>query len=80
VEGLLEVIDTAKGGFVLTTHYNILNDKVKRYRVRGLRNGAMDYTLEVTHCGDVPHEAVAIAESLGIDPQWIELTKKNLNN
>ena len=80
VEGLLEVVGTAKGGFVLTTHYNILNEKVKRYRVRGLREGAMDYTLEVTHCGDVPHEAVAIAESLGIDPEWIELTKKNLNN
>ena len=80
VEGLLEVVGTAKGGFVLTTHYNILNERVKRYRVRGLRDGAMDYTLEVTHCGDVPHEAVAIAESLGIDPQWIELTKKNLNN
>ena len=40
----------------------------------------MDYTLEETHCGDVPHEAIAIAESLGIDSQWIEYTKKNLNN
>ena len=80
VEGLLEVVGSVKGGFVLTTHYNILNDKVKRYRVRGLRNGAMDYTLEETHSGDVPHEAVAIAESLGIDSQWIEFTKKNLNN
>jgi len=80
VEGLLEVIGTVNGGFVLTTHYNILNDKVKRYRVKGLRNGAMDYTLEVTHCGDVPHEAVAIAESLGIDAEWIEYTKRNLNN
>ena len=80
VEGLLEVIDNVKGGFVLTTHYNITNDKVKRYRVRGLRDGAMDYTLEETHCGDVPHEAVAIAESLGIDPKWIEYTKRNLNN
>ena len=80
VEGLLEVIGNVNGGFVLTTHYNILNDKVKRYRVKGLRNGAMDYTLEVTHCGDVPHEAVAIAESLGIDAEWIEYTKKYLNN
>lgn len=80
VEGLLDVINGIKGGFVLTTHYNILNDKVKRYRVRGLRNNVMDYTLEVTHCGDVPHEAVAIAESLGIDPQWIDCTKRNLNN
>ena len=80
VEGLLDVIDGIKGGFVLTTHYNILNDKVKRYRVRGLRNNVMDYTLEVTQSGDVPHEAVAIAESLSIDSQWIECTKRNLNN
>ena len=80
VEGLLEVIDCTKGAFILTTHYNIENKSVKRYRVKGLRDGKMDYTLEVTHCGDVPHEAVAIAESLGIDPQWIAYTKKNLNN
>ena len=80
VEGLLEVIGKVRGGFVLTTHYNIGNESVKRYRVKGLRDGVMDYTLEVTQCGDVPHEAIAIAESLGIDPQWIELTKKNLNN
>ena len=80
VEGLLEVVEDVKGGFVLTTHYNILNDKVKRYRVKGLREGIMDYRLEIAHSGDVPHEAVAIAESLGIDPEWIECTKRNLNN
>ena len=80
VEGLLEVVENVKGGFVLTTHYNILNDKVKRYRVKGLREGVMDYRLEIAHSGDVPHEAVAIAESLGIDPRWIECTKRNLNN
>ena len=80
VEGLLDVINDVKGGFVLTTHYNITNDKVKRYRVRGLRGGTMDYTLEETHSGDVPHEAVAIAESLGVDALWIEFTKRNLNN
>lgn len=80
VEGLLEVIGKVKGGFVLTTHYNIGNESVKRYRVKGLRDGVMDYTLEVTQCGDVPHEAIAIAESLGIDPKWIECTKRNLNN
>jgi dsDNA-specific endonuclease/ATPase MutS2 len=80
VEGLLEVIGKVKGGFVLTTHYNIENDRVKRYRVKGLRDGVMDYTLEQTQCGDVPHEAIAIAQSLGIDPEWIECTKRNLNN
>lgn len=80
VEGLLDVVGNVKGGFVLTTHYNILNDKVKRYRVRGLVDGVMDYTLQRTYCGEVPHEAIAIAESLGVDAQWIECTKKNLNN
>ena len=80
VEGLLDVIDHCNGAFILTTHYNIENSDVKRYRVKGLNNGQMDYTLEETHCGDVPHEAIAIAESLGIDSQWIEYTKKNLNN
>ena len=77
---LLEVISTNRGGFLLTTHYNIKNDKVKRYRVKGLVDGVMDYTLVEAESGDVPHEAVAIAESLGIDSQWIECTKKNLNN
>lgn len=80
VEGLLELIPYNKGGFLLTTHYNIKNDKVKRYRVKGLCNGVMDYTLVEAESGDVPHEAVSIAEGLGIDNQWIELTKKYLNN
>ncbi len=80
VEGLLELIPCNRGGFLLTTHYNIKNDKVKRYRVKGLCNGVMDYTLVEAESGDVPHEAVSIAEGLGIDKEWIELTKKHLNN
>ncbi len=80
VEGLLQTIDHVKGAFILTTHYNIMNDQVKRYRVKGLHNGVMDYTLQETQCGEVPHEAIAIAESMCIDSQWIENAKKNLNN
>lgn len=80
VEGLLEVVKDINGGFILTTHYNITYSDVKRYRVKGLVNGVMDYTLVETQSGDVPHEAIAIAESLGIDKQWIEATKKNINN
>ncbi len=79
VEGLLQVINDTNGAFVLTTHYNIENSRVKRYRVKGLSNGKMDYTLEATGCGDVPHEAIAIAESLGVDSEWIASTKENLN-
>lgn len=80
VEGLLDVVGNSGGGFVLTTHYNIENSSVKRYKVKGLKDGVMDYTLEETHSGDVPCEAIAIAESLGIDAQWIECTKTKLNN
>ncbi len=80
VEGLLEVIGRSEGGFVLTTHYNIKNEDVKRYRVKGLKDGVMDYTLIEAESGDVPHEAVSIAQSLGIDPEWIEKTRKHLNN
>ena len=65
---------------MLTTHYNIKNDNVKRYRVKGLNDGVMDYTLVEAESGDVPHEAVSIAQSLGIDSEWIELTRKHLNN
>lgn len=80
VEGLLQTINNVKGAFILTTHYNIINNHVKRYRVKGMHNGVMDYTLQETHCGEVPHEAIAIAESMGINAEWIENTKKNLNN
>lgn len=79
VEGLLDVVGCVNGSFVLTTHYNIENDNVKRYKVRGLKNGVMDYTLQETNSGEVPCEAIAIAESLGIDSQWIEKTKTKLN-
>ena len=79
VEGLLEVIGKSKGGTVVATHYNIKNDNIKRYRVAGLKDGMMDYRLIETESGDVPHEAVAIAEQLGVNKEWIESTKKYLN-
>ena len=31
----------------------------------------MNYQLVETYYGDVPHEAFTIAESLGIDKEWI---------
>ena len=79
VEGLVEVIGKSKGGTVVATHYNIKNDNIKRYRVAGLKDGRMDYRLIETESGDVPHEAVAIAEQLGVNKEWIESTKKYLN-
>ena len=79
VEGLLDVIAPARGGVIVATHYNIKNEKIKRYRVAGLKEGGMDYTLVETGSGDVPHEAIAVAERLGVNREWLELTKKHLN-
>jgi hypothetical protein len=44
--------------------------------VKGLENGKMNYELVETHEGEVPHEALNIAETLGIDSQWIEMAKE----
>ena len=79
VEGLLDVLQHAAGSTILATHYNIVNRNVKRYRVAGLKEGKMDYSLIETESGDVPHEAIAIAQQLGVNKEWIESTKKYLN-
>lgn len=81
VEGLIKyVCSICNGGFVLTTHYNIKNENIKRYRVKGLVDGKMNYSLMEVRGGEVPHEAIAIAESLNVNENWIKLTKENLNN
>ncbi|MBR6490592.1 MAG: hypothetical protein IKT03_08680, partial [Muribaculaceae bacterium] len=49
-------------------------------RVKGFENGEMDYTLiEVQH-GEVPHEALNIAQSLGIDSEWIDKARSLLQS
>ncbi|MCF0165046.1 MAG: hypothetical protein HUJ92_07150 [Bacteroidales bacterium] len=64
---------------VLTTHYNIkCGAQVAFWRVRGLVEGKMDYELLPTAGHKVPHEALAIAESLKIDSQWINGAKEML--
>ena len=40
-------------------------------RVKGFENGTMNYELVEVQDGEVPHEALNIAESLGIDAEWI---------
>ena len=63
---------------VVVTHYNINTYNNKCLRVRGLENGKMNYELVETYEGEVPHEALNIAENLGIAPQWIKLAKEIL--
>mgnify|MGYP003485413650 FL=1 len=63
---------------IIVTHYNIKTYNNKCLRVKGLENGKMNYELVETHEGEVPHEALNIAESLGVAPQWIQMAKEIL--
>ncbi|MBR2772276.1 MAG: hypothetical protein IKD78_09770, partial [Bacteroidales bacterium] len=47
-------------------------------RVKGFDNGAMNYELVEVQDGEVPHEALNIAESLGIDSEWISEARRFL--
>ena len=43
--------------------------------MKGFADGHMDYQLVEVHDGEVPHEALTIAESLGIDGEWISAAR-----
>jgi hypothetical protein len=77
VTALLKVLADKDMSLVMTTHYDIEPGSARCLRVKGFENGEMDYQLiEVQH-GEVPHEALNIAQSLGIDSEWIN-TARNL--
>ncbi len=85
VSALLNILCGKNLSLLLTTHYNVDGEAIKRLRVRGLIDGKMNYTLEEIKEGDVPHEALQIALSLDVDKEWINeakevLFRKNLNN
>jgi len=63
---------------VMTTHYDIEPTDAHCLRVKGFDNGAMNYELVEVQDGEVPHEALNIAESLGIDSEWIETAREIL--
>ena len=71
VAALLQVLATADMSLILTTHYDIEPGEARCLRVKGFENGVMNYSLIEVHDGEVPHEALNIAEALGIDTQWI---------
>ena len=67
VTALLRVLANKDMSLVMTTHYDIEPGSARCLRVKGFENGEMDYQLiEVQH-GEVPHEALNIAQSLGIE-------------
>lgn len=78
VSALVKVLSGKKVSLVMTTHYDIEPTEAHRLRVKGFENGAMSYELVEVNDGEVPHEALNIAESLGIDEEWIEEARKCL--
>ncbi len=75
VSSLVKLLQDKTMSLIIVTHYNIKTYNNKCLRVKGLENGKMNYELVETHEGEVPHEALNIAESLGVAPQWIQMAK-----
>lgn len=78
VAALLKVLAGKDLSLVMTTHYDIEPGQAHCLRVKGFENGRMIYQLEEVHDGEVPHEALNIAESLGIDKEWIDTARQLL--
>ncbi len=76
VSALVKVLQDKKISLIIVTHYNISTYNNRCLRVRGFENGRMNYELVEVSDGEVPHEALNIAESLGIDSEWIEEARK----
>lgn len=72
VSALVKVLEVENMSLVMTTHYDIEPTDSRRLKVKGFEDGKMNYELIEVKDGEVPHEALNIAESLGIDNEWIE--------
>ncbi len=76
VSSLIEVLKKTDRSVLMVTHYTIDAHHCPCLRVRGLVDGRMDYSLVVAREGEVPQEALRIAESLGIDQEWLTLARQ----
>ena len=73
VNRVVEILCRASVPSFVTTHYDGIEGKVRRLRVRGLKESydgdwreAIDYSLVVTEKDEVPREAMRVAKALGI--------------
>lgn len=79
VQALLSVLASVNVSLVMTTHYDIEPDDARCLRVRGFEQGVMNYELVEVLDGEVPHEALNIAQSLGVDAEWLDNARKLLS-
>ena len=78
VQALLKVLGNKQMSLIMTTHYDIEPGAAHCLRVKGFDNGSMNYSLVEVDDGEVPHEALTIAQGLGIDPEWLSLAREEL--
>ena len=92
VAGVLNFLCEHKVNSLITTHYTI-NTPCRKLRVKGFRlkdknvkitihniNNYIDYTLEESQEKEVPHEAIYIAEIMGISDDLLQRIKLNLTD
>ena len=92
VAGVLNFLSEHKVSSLITTHYTI-DTPCRKLRVKGFRlkdknvkitihniNNYIDYTLEESQENQVPHEAIYIAEILGISNDLLQHIKSHLND
>ena len=80
VTALLTVLAGKDMSLVMTTHYDIEPGDARCLRVKGFENGEMNYQLVEVQDGEAPHEALNIAQSLGIDSEWITIARSLLES
>lgn len=76
VSALVKVLQEKQMSLIIVTHYNINTYNNRCLRVRGFENGRMNYEIVEVKNGEVPHEALNIAESLGVDSEWLEEARR----
>lgn len=92
VDALVKLFAKYNVRSVITTHYSGISAPCCRYRVRGFieerlqlplevnkLNKYIDYSLIKDSSDTAPHEAVRIAEILGIDKELLQYCKEKLN-
>ena len=80
VSALVKVLQEKQMSLIIVTHYNINTYNNHCLRVKGFDGSKMNYELVEVQNGEVPHEALNIAESLGVDNEWLSFAKEIINN
>lgn len=90
VSGLLQLLLNASVYSVITTHYAGIEVLCRKMKVKGFvgdqtvrigveeLNNYIDYSLEEDEDGAVPHEALRIAQILGVDRELLEESQRYL--